>query len=456
MIRSPSGSALYGNATPPGLPTEPLIINVCPTGNVLDRAASPHVPLSAAEIIDDALAVIAAGASMIHIHARDAGGRPSSKPEHFAPILEGIRRHAPDAILTVTTSGRSTRDPALRAAVLDLDGAAKPDMASLSLGSLNFPTGASANDPETIVMLCQRMRERGIVPELEAFEMGWINYAFHLQRRGHLPKICYINLLLGSLGSMPGRIEDLAAMARELPDGWSWAGAGIGRHQLPINTAAIIMGGHVRVGLEDNPFHDFARRSPATNVSLVQRLARIAGELGRQLASPRQARTRLRLGDPANWEESFVAIRRMTTADIAAATALLAQWNMAPVTSDSGIVDPEEGPLDPECGFVAYHGARLVGVAAYLLRDPIHGETRSLAVDPDYLGCGIGHRLQEARLAAMHDLGIAHVRTECDRTETIHWYVSRFGYRISGNKRKKHPFSLATEDHWTLLDLDLR
>lgn len=143
----------------------------------------------------------------------------------------------------------------------------------------------------------------------------------------------------------------------------------------------------------------------------------------------------------------------MTADDVAAAATLLAMWNMAPVMP--GIADPEAGPLDPECGFVAYHGTQLVGVAAYLLRDPTHGETRGLAVDPAYLGCGLGHRLQEARLAALRELGIIHVRTECDHPETIHWYVSRFGHRVAGTKRKKHPFSLPAEDRWTLLDLDL-
>jgi len=145
------------------------------------------------------------------------------------------------------------------------------------------------------------MRERGILPELEVFDLGMLNYAFYLQRKGLLPRDCYVNLMLGSLGTVPGRMLDLANLVREIPRNWTWAAAGIGRYQLPVNTAAILMGGHVRVGLEDNPYYDYATREPASNRQLVERLVRLARELGRPVATGDEIRARLKPASRDNW-----------------------------------------------------------------------------------------------------------------------------------------------------------
>jgi N-acetylglutamate synthase-like GNAT family acetyltransferase len=328
-------------------------------------------------------------------------------------------------------------------------------MASLTLGSLNFPEHASLNEPNMVQQLCTRMHERGIMPELEAFDIGMINYAFYLQRKGLLPLQCYINILLGSLGSVPGRVLDLAQLTNELPREWTWAAAGIGRYQLAMNTAAITMGGNVRVGLEDNPFYDYTARQPTSNVALVERLVRISTELGRPIATAEETRKRLKLGDTANWSATKPVISKMQQQHTDAVMRLLGKWNMAPVKSSKDIPDPERDTLNIENTFTATLDGELVGVASYILLDDTHAETASLAVDPEYLGCGIGYQLHMARLDEIQAKGIKHIRTETDRPEVIHWYINKFGYRITGKNPKKHVFGHPDFDHWTILEIDL-
>jgi len=455
MNRISSHGALHGGAPPPGISAEPLIINVCLSGNVPTKESSPHLPVSVEEIVEDGLAVLAGGASMLHVHARTADGAPAWQPEIYGRIFEGIRQHHPDAILVATTSGRQHADLEKRSAVLSLRGAAKPDMASLTLGSMNFPQQPSLNSPETIQSLCMLMRENGITPELEAFEPGMLNYAFYLQRKGFLPETCYVNLLLGSLGTTPGRVVDLANLVRELPCNWIWAGAGIGRYQLSMNCAAVLMGGHVRVGLEDNPCYDYLECEAATNRGFVERIVKLAGLLGRPLATIGETRRRLRLDDGENWGATQIIIRKIRDADLGPAMALLAKWNMAPVQASSHVPDPERDHLDMANTFVACRREQVIGVASWLRIDSSRAETASLAVDPEFIGCGTGYKLQEARLAEMRSRGIRHVRTEADRPEVIRWYVNKFGYRITGTNPKKHAFGLAGRDHWTVLELEL-
>ena len=274
---------------------EALVINACLTGNIPTKIDNASLPVSVEEIIKDAAAVIEAGARVLHIHARAADGSPTWEPDVFGRIFEGIRRHYPEIVITATTSGRIFGDFERRAAVLDLDGMAKPDMASLTLGSLNFPDSASANDPEMIRQLAGRMRQRSILPELEVFELGMLNYAYYLAKKGVIETPCYVNLILGSLGSSPARFLDLCNMVRDIPREWVWSAAGIGRYQLPVCAAAVVMGGHVRIGLEDNLYYDCDRRIPATNTALVRRMVRIADEMGRRVASFAEARSRLNL-----------------------------------------------------------------------------------------------------------------------------------------------------------------
>jgi len=226
----------------------------------------------------------------VHLHARDDDGRPTYRAEVYAEIVAGVRERCPDAIVCVSTSGRVFKTLEERSEVLDLDGELKPEMASLTLGSLNFPTQASVNEPATIAALAQRMAERGIVPELEVFDLGMVDYARYLVGRGVLRPPLYFNLLLGSLGTLSASAFNLGALVQALPEGSTWAAAGIGRFQLPVNGMAIAAGGHVRVGLEDNLWLDAGKERAATNPDLIARLVTIARACEREIATPAEAR----------------------------------------------------------------------------------------------------------------------------------------------------------------------
>ena len=271
--------------------TSPLIVNLAPTGMVPTRETAPHVPLTPEEILADVAACAELGASIVHVHARDADGVPTHRAEAFAPIVEGIRAIDPELVVCVTCSGRNVSSAAARAEVLSL----RPDMASLTLGSNNFLHQASVNAPDTIRSLAAEMKRRGIHPELEAFEPGMVTFGRRLAEEGLVPERCWINLLLGSPGTAPLTPAILAAFLSEVPRGWTWALAGIGRHQLDATLLAVATGGHVRVGLEDNVWFDRERTRPATNAALVQRVADLAELAGRPLATPAQARALLGL-----------------------------------------------------------------------------------------------------------------------------------------------------------------
>lgn len=278
------------NEPHPLAPYPPFLINVCLTGMIPRKKDTPHVPVSPEEIVADAVAVHEAGAQIVHVHAREESGEPTWKASIYEKILSGIRRECPDMICCVSCSGRDWPDFERRSEVLDLTGPAKPDMASLTLGSLNFPMSASVNAPEMIQRLATKMAEKGIRPELEVFDTGMVAYSKFLERKGFLDGKKYFNLLLGSLGMIPATIGDLGALVNALPDNSTWAAAGIGVFQLPMNTAAIVAGGGVRVGLEDNIFYDSGKKKLATNAELVQRVVRLAEECGRRLATAAEAR----------------------------------------------------------------------------------------------------------------------------------------------------------------------
>ena len=280
------------------MPTSPkLIVNLAGTGMVPTKEDNPAVPITTREIVDDCARCAALGASIFHLHARDGQGRPTWRPEVHRDIVLGVRERCPDAIVCVSTSGRNFKEFSERAAVLDLDGDARPDMASLTLGSLNFPTQASVNEPAMIRALAERMRERGIVPELEVFDAGMVDYAHYLIEREILRPPFYVNLLLGSLGTLAATPFNLATLVKSLPSQpvATWAGAGIGRFQFFVNSLAIAMGGHVRVGLEDNLYMDTEKQRLATNPALVERLVRLAAAAERQIASPTEARAMIGL-----------------------------------------------------------------------------------------------------------------------------------------------------------------
>ena len=270
-----------------------LVINLAPTGMVPTAADSPHVPLTPSAVAADVRRCVDLGVAIVHLHPRDAAGIPTQDPAIAAEFIRAIRAVAPDVIVGITTSGRLQPELADRAAVLDLAGADRPEIASLTLGSLNFPRQASVNAPATIRGLAERMAERGIVPEWELFDAGMLDFAAYLRAHGLLGDPVYANILLGSLGTLAATPFNLALMVERLPAGALWSGAGIGRYQFHVNRLAIAMGGGVRVGLEDNLWFDDARAELATNARLVERVVAMGRAMGREPASPAQIRERL-------------------------------------------------------------------------------------------------------------------------------------------------------------------
>jgi 3-oxoadipate:acetyl-CoA acetyltransferase len=288
----PSGSP---HPAHPLTPYPPLIINAALTGMVPTRARVPHVPLTPQEIADDAQRCFAAGATVVHLHARDDNGLPDWRRSAYGELIGEIRDRCAGIVVCVTTSGRREPDLDKRADVLCLEGDARPDMASLTLGSLNFHTGPSVNSIETIEELAGRMARAGIRPELEIFDLGMAHLARRLLAHGLIHRPLYANLLLGFPNSAPADGRTLVALADALPEDTTWAAAGCGAFQLPANGLAVLMGGHVRTGLEDNPYLDHTTRAPATNEDLVRRAIDLAALVGRRPAKPEEARALLGL-----------------------------------------------------------------------------------------------------------------------------------------------------------------
>ncbi|WMW79890.1 3-keto-5-aminohexanoate cleavage protein [Undibacterium cyanobacteriorum] len=272
-----------------------LIINVAPTGMVPNKEMSPHVPLTPKEIAADVIACVDEGASIAHLHGRDEQGQPTSEPRIVADIIERIRHEKPEVIITLTTSGRRAQEFEQRAQSLLLDGDVKPDMASLTLGSMNFATEASLNAPSMIMRLAELMLEKDIKPELEVFDLGMVHFAHVLIEKGLLKPPYYFNLLLGNVATAQAKLLHLGMMVNELPEGAVWAVAGLGRFQHQANALGIVAADGVRVGLEDNLWFDDQRQRLATNPDLVRRVAQQATAMGRQAASAQSVRERLQL-----------------------------------------------------------------------------------------------------------------------------------------------------------------
>jgi uncharacterized protein (DUF849 family) len=248
------------------------------------KGMTPHVPTSISEIVEDVHAAYEAGITIVHLHARDElSGQPSSSPEVYARLIEGIRAFAKDLVICVSLSGRTCNEFAKRAAPLELDGDLKPDMGSLTLSSLNFAQSASVNAPDMIQSLARTMRERGILPELEVFDLGMINYSRYLATKGLLQPPFYFNILLGNVAGVQGDLLSAGVMVRDLPPQSLWSLGGIGEAQLSANMLALASGGGVRVGLEDNIWHDRARSRLARNMDLLDRVHRMAEAMERRI-----------------------------------------------------------------------------------------------------------------------------------------------------------------------------
>lgn len=271
-----------------------LIVNLCPTGMIPTKDMTHHVPTTPEEIIETSVACANMGARIVHIHPRDENGKPTWKKEIFAQIIGGIREKTDKLLISATTSGRYWSEFDKRSECLELEGDLKPDLASLTLGSNNFIHTASVNAPDMIQDLAKKMKDRGIKPELEVFEPGMANTANYLISKGILEADkSYFNILLGSLGTSPLDANVLGCFLSQLPRDAVWSLAGIGRYQLRANVMALAMGGHIRIGLEDNIFYKPGLL--ASNQDLLGRILRIAWFMGVDIATPKQTREMLGL-----------------------------------------------------------------------------------------------------------------------------------------------------------------
>lgn len=270
-----------------------LIVNFTPTGLIPTKQQTPHVPVTNTEILRDVKEAWELGITMVHLHVRNAAQEPDYKKEAFAELISGIREFAPELVICVSTSGRSYSDFDKRADVLQLKGDLKPDMASLTLSSLNFNKQASINEPAMIMDLAQEMLDKGIKPELEVFDTGMINYSKYLISKGLLQLPGYFTLILGNIACAQADLLHIGMMIRDLPEPSMFSLGGVGDSQLIVNSLAISMGYGVRVGLEDNLWYDPARTHLATNLELLQRIHSLASANQRQIMPPAQLRAQL-------------------------------------------------------------------------------------------------------------------------------------------------------------------
>ncbi|TVZ28201.1 uncharacterized protein (DUF849 family) [Gillisia sp. Hel_I_86] len=244
-----------------------IIVNFCPTGMIPTKAMTSHVPISPNEIIEQTHEAYEIGITMAHLHAREENQVPTWKPEVYREIFEGVRKHCPDLIICGSTSGRNFPEFEKRSAVIEL----KPDMCSLTLSSLNFLRQASINDPEIIIRLVEKMSGYGVVPELECFDLGMINYGKYLINKEYIKGPFYWNLLFGNIAGFQASYLQIGTAVNEIPKDHFVSLAGLGAEQLPVNATAISMGYGARVGLEDNIWWDSSRTRLVSNVELIKR-----------------------------------------------------------------------------------------------------------------------------------------------------------------------------------------
>ena len=277
------------------LSEKPCIICVAITGSVPTKANNPAVPISVTEQIESTHEAFEAGATICHAHVRNDDQTPSSDPEKFAALKEGLLKHCPGMIIQFSTGGRSGAGQA-RGGMLPLS----PDMASLSVGSNNFPTRVYENPPDLVDWLASEMRTHNVKPEIEAFDLSHIHQAVKMNRDGRIPGKLYVQFVMGVKNAMPvdRDVFDyyIKTVKRLAPDA-QWCAAGIGRDQITLNDWAVSAGGHARTGLEDNVRIDKDTLAPS-NAALVKRVVDLCDKYDRPVATWQQARDILDLAHP--------------------------------------------------------------------------------------------------------------------------------------------------------------
>jgi 3-keto-5-aminohexanoate cleavage enzyme len=271
---------------------KPLIISCAITGSVTTRRDHPALPITPSEIAKSAIEAAGAGAACVHIHVREDDGTPSCRGELYREVFERIRAESDVLICATTGSGAGRFDDAGRFAALDHG----PDLASFDAGSMNFGERVFENSPAFLRELAQRITSRGILPEIECFDIGQIGNAARLESEGLLPGPAgkwWFQFCLGVAGGAPASSSVLLAMRSLLPRNSEWSVLAIGRAQLPMSLVAIVEGGHVRTGLEDNVYYRRGELAES-NAQFVERLVQLAAELGRPVATPTETRALLR------------------------------------------------------------------------------------------------------------------------------------------------------------------
>ena len=272
--------------------SDPCIITVAITGAVPKKEDNAAVPVTPPEQIESTHEAYEAGASLVHIHVRNADQSPGSDPEKFAEVQEGVKKHCPRMIIQFSTGGRG-RELHLRGAMLGL----RPDMASLATGSVNFPTSIYENPPQFVDELAQSMIDFNIKPEIEIFDVAMLYNAANLAKRKLLKLPAHVQFVLGIPNALPARrklLEFLISELEEVMPGATWTAAGIGRHQFEVNQWCLELGGHCRTGLEDNIKYDRDRLA-SSNAELVAKVVDVADQFNRRPASSNEARQLLGL-----------------------------------------------------------------------------------------------------------------------------------------------------------------
>ena len=272
--------------------TKPCIICVAITGSLPRKEMNPAVPITVAEQVESTHAAFEAGATICHAHVRNDDQTPSSDPEKFTRLKEGLEQHCPGMIIQFSTGGRSGAGKE-RGGMLPL----RPDMASLTVGSNNFPTRVYENPPDLVDWLAAEMLAHNIKPEVEAFDLSHIHQAAAMQADGRLKGPAYVQFVMGVKNAMPADRDVfdyyIRTVERLLP-GSEWCAAGIGRHQIEVNEWCVAAGGHARTGLEDNIRMDRETLAPS-NAALVERVVEICARHDRPVATPAEARAMLGL-----------------------------------------------------------------------------------------------------------------------------------------------------------------
>jgi 3-keto-5-aminohexanoate cleavage enzyme len=256
------------------------IINFTPTGTqtTSDNSFAPLLP---SEIIEEVHEAYEYGITMVHIHSRDPETlKNSSNKNHYRPIIEGIRQHCPNLVICVSLTGRFESNIDRRTEVLEL----LPDMGSLTMSSLNFPTGESINSPDTILKLIEKMKVYGVTPEIECFDSGMLNYTNYLIKKGVLTGPHYINVILGNMYNVQSDVASLNSIIQNKPNNSLLCLGGIGKEQLPCNLLGLLYADGIRIGLEDNLY--YTDKVKTTNIKLLQRIRKIMDEMGLGVLSP--------------------------------------------------------------------------------------------------------------------------------------------------------------------------